>query len=141
MFTEPRAKAEVLNSQFSSVFNKEETENIPHPGESPIPTIGSINITTSGVEKQLSGLKADKAYGPDGIPSWLKGKCPGNIRRFLLIYIKIVLIPELCLSNGNTPTCALSTRKERNRILQIIGPCHLPALHQRYLSTLYTAML
>jgi len=49
VFTEPRAKAEVLNSQFSSVFNKEETENIPDPGESPIPTIGSLNITTSGV--------------------------------------------------------------------------------------------
>ena len=55
MFTEPRAKAEVLNSQFSSVFNKEETENIPHLGENPIPTIATINITTSGVEKQLSG--------------------------------------------------------------------------------------
>ena len=68
VFTEPRAKAEVLNSQFSSVFNKEETENIPHLGENPIPTIATINITTSGVKKQLSGLKADKAYGPDGIP-------------------------------------------------------------------------
>ena len=70
MFTGPRAKAEVLNSQFSSAFSKEETENIPHLGENPIPTIATINITTSGVEKQLSGLKADKAYGPDGIPPW-----------------------------------------------------------------------
>ena len=70
VFTEPRAKAEVLNSQFSSVFNNEESENIPDPGESPIPTIGTINITTCGVEKQLSELKVDKAYGPDGIPPW-----------------------------------------------------------------------
>ena len=70
VFTEPRAKAEVLNSQVSSVFSKEEKENIPHLGENPIPTIATINITTSGVEKQLSGLKADKAYGPDGIPPW-----------------------------------------------------------------------
>ena len=72
VFTEPRAKAEVLNSLFSSVFNNEETENIPDPGESPIRTIGTINITTSGVEKQhiISGLKADKAYGSDGIPPW-----------------------------------------------------------------------
>ena len=53
-------------------------------------------------------------------------------QRFLLIYIKIVLIPELCLSNGNMPTYALFTRKERNRILQITS---------RYLSILYTAML
>ena len=68
VFTEPRVKAEVLNSKFSSVFNKEETENIQHLGENPIPTIGTINITTSGVKKQLRGLKADKVYGPDGIP-------------------------------------------------------------------------
>lgn len=68
VFIEPRAKAEVLNSQFSSVFNNEESENIPDLGESPIPTIGTIKITTRGVEKQLSELKVDKAYGPDGIP-------------------------------------------------------------------------
>ena len=48
VFTKPRAKAEVLNSQFSSVFNNEETEDIPDPGENPIPTIGTITITTSG---------------------------------------------------------------------------------------------
>ena len=68
VFTEPRAKAEVLNSQFSSVFNNEEKENIPYPGENPITTIGTITITTCRIEEQLSGLKADKAYGPDGIP-------------------------------------------------------------------------
>ena len=61
VFTEQRAKTEVLNRQFSSAFNNEETKNIPDPGESPIPTIGTINIITSGVEKQLSGLKTDKA--------------------------------------------------------------------------------
>ena len=55
VFTEPRAKAEVLNSQFSSVFNKKETENIPHLGENPIPIIATINITTSGVESNLAG--------------------------------------------------------------------------------------
>ena len=41
---------------------------ISDPGKNPIPTIGTIPITTCGIEKQLSGLKADKAYGPDGIP-------------------------------------------------------------------------
>ena len=82
MFTEPRVKAEVLNSQFSSVFNNYETEDIPDPGENPIPTIGTITNTTSGIEKQLSGLKADKAYDPDGIPPWFyfKQDCPGNIK-------------------------------------------------------------
>ena len=72
----------MLNSQFSSVFNNEETEDIPDPGENPIPTIGTITIATSGIKKQLSGLKADKANGPDGIPPWFyfKQNCPGNIK-------------------------------------------------------------
>ena len=41
MFTEPRAKAEMLNSQFSGAFNNEKIEDIPDPGENPIPTIGN----------------------------------------------------------------------------------------------------
>ena len=70
MFTKPRAKAEVLNSymSLSSVFNNEETEDIPDLGENAIPTIETLTTTASGIEKQLSGLKTDKAYGPDGIP-------------------------------------------------------------------------
>ena len=79
MFTEPKVKAEVLKSQFSSVFNNEKIEDIPDPGENPIPTIETLTITTSGIEKQLSELMADKTYGPDGIPLVFKGECPGNI--------------------------------------------------------------
>ena len=56
MFTSPRAKAEVLNSQFSSVCNNEEIADMPDPGENPIPTIGTLTITASEIEKQLSGF-------------------------------------------------------------------------------------
>ena len=97
VFIEPRAKVEVLNSQFSSVFNKEETENIPHLGENPIPTIATINITTSGVEKQLNGLKADKAYGPDGIPPWFLKENAQEISKVLTdIY-------QDCIDTGTVP--------------------------------------
>ena len=97
MFTEPRARAEVLNSQFSSVFNNDESENIPDPGESPIPTIGTINITTCGVEKQLSELKVDKAYGPDGIPPWFLKKNVHEISKVLTdIY-------QDCIDTGTVP--------------------------------------
>ena len=97
VFTEPRAKAEVLNNQFSSVFNKEETEDIPHLGENPIPTIATINITTSGVEKQLSGLKADKASGPHGIPPWFLKENAREISKVLTdIY-------QDCIDTGTVP--------------------------------------
>lgn len=57
MFTELRAKADELNSQFSSVFNNKETENIPVPCLNLIPTINNCHNLWS-----LRGLKADKAY-------------------------------------------------------------------------------
>ena len=125
MFTEPRAKAEVLNSQFSGVFNNEKIEDIPGSGENPIPTIETLTITASGIEKQLNyGLKADKTYGPDGIHPGFYRKMPRKYQRFLLIFIKTVSIPELCPANGNTPTYVPFTRNERNRVHQTIGPYH-----------------
>ena len=101
----------------------------------------NINYSTSGIEMHLSGLKA---YGPDGTPPpppvfWRR--MPKKYRRFLLISIKTVSIPELYPANGNMPTYVPFTRKERNRIHQTIGPYHLLASLQKYLSALCTAML
>ena len=91
----------MLNRQFSSVFNNEETEDIPDPGENPIPTTGTITIATSGIKKQLSGLKADKANGPDGIPHWF------------LYLSRTVSISELCPANENKQRiCHSKERKE-----------------------------
>ena len=122
------------------MFLTTKKQNIPDSGESPIPTTGSINITTSGVKKQLSGLKADKAYGPDGIPLWVLKE---NVQEVSKVLTDIY---QDCIDTGTVPiqwkhanVCALH-KKERNRILQTIGPCHLPASHQRYLSISYTAM-
>ena len=48
-------------------------------------------------------------------------------KRFVLISIETVSIPELCPANENKPTYVPFTRKERNRIHHIIGPYHLLA--------------
>ena len=46
-----------------------------------------------------------------------KGEYPARkYQRFVLIYIKIVLIPELCLSNGNAPTCFAKSRSYSNSV-------------------------
>ena len=101
-------------------------------GKIPFPTIGTITITVSGIEKQLRGLKADKAYGTDGVPPWFLKQNNQEISEFL-ISIKTVSIPELCPANGNMfPTYVPFTRKERNRIRQTIGPYHLLASLQKY---------
>ena len=46
VLTEPKARAEALNNQFSSVFKREDIENIQDPGPNPIPFIGKLTITT-----------------------------------------------------------------------------------------------
>ena len=58
-------KAEALNSQFKSVFNKRTHTQVPDKGVSPFPSISNLNIGTEGVAKQLSNLNPSKACGPD----------------------------------------------------------------------------
>lgn len=58
-------KSEILNSQFSSVFTKEDLGNIPEMGSDSTPGLGPLIISEQGVLKQLSSLNPNKAYGPN----------------------------------------------------------------------------
>ena len=60
----------VLNSQFSSVFTKQDLKNIPEMGSDPTPGLGPLIISEQGVLKQLSSLNPNKACGPNKIPPW-----------------------------------------------------------------------
>ena len=66
-------------------------------GESPIPTIGAINIITGGVEKKLIGLKADKAYSPDGMPPWFLKE---NVQEISKVLTDIY---QDCIDTGTVP--------------------------------------
>ena len=61
-------KSEILNSQFSSVFTKEDRENNPIMGSGPKPGLGPLIISEHGVLKQLSSLSPNKASDQDQIP-------------------------------------------------------------------------
>ncbi len=65
-----KEKAEILNKQFTSVFTKEDTLNVPDLGPSIYPNIPALTVSTIGVEKQLKELNPNKAQGPDEIPPW-----------------------------------------------------------------------
>ena len=66
------SKAEILNTQFSDVFIKnEESSSIPNKGPSPHPTAQNIRIDENGVKKLLLNLDQHKATGPDDIPARL----------------------------------------------------------------------
>ena len=61
-------KANILNEQFLSVFNKnEETATIKDKGPSPFTSMEPITVSTDGVRKVLNGLNIHKATNPDGI--------------------------------------------------------------------------
>ena len=74
MYSDSVNKANILNEQFSSVFNKnEDTSTIKDKGPSPFTPMKPITVSTDGVRKLLNGLNIHKATGPDGIsPRLLK---------------------------------------------------------------------
>ena len=64
-------KADILNTFFSSVFTREDTENVPDlepGGRSNHIFLSDIVVTEDAVRKKLSSLNPYKAHGPDGIP-------------------------------------------------------------------------
>ena len=66
--TSDAEKAEVLNNQFSSVFTKEDTENLPQQDDINIQSpLTDLGITEEGVKKKLSKLRTDKTPGLDGV--------------------------------------------------------------------------
>ena len=68
-------KANILNTQFQSVFTKIIPLKVCNliefilPMSLPFPTMPEITISVNGVAKQLSKLNPGKAAGPDGLTS------------------------------------------------------------------------
>ena len=60
-----REKADVLNTFFGSVFNKESTGDMPEIENKTNVTVDSVNITVDMMLKALQGLNGDKSPGPD----------------------------------------------------------------------------
>ena len=61
IFSDREIRAEILNKQFSSVFTDESDLDPPSVGNEPKPRISPLVITITGVTKQLTSLKTNKA--------------------------------------------------------------------------------
>ena len=71
-YSDAQTKANILNHQFSSVFNKDENaDTIKQKETNPFPSMESIYISPEGVRKLLNGLQIHKATGPDEISTRL----------------------------------------------------------------------
>ncbi|KAK3103021.1 hypothetical protein FSP39_015814 [Pinctada imbricata] len=66
-----QTKANILNTQFKSVFTKEALSALPDKGVNPYSSMEPIDITVNGVRKLLQNVKPHKATGPDSIPARL----------------------------------------------------------------------
>ena len=62
------SKANTLVEQFTSVFSKENMDNLP-PTQKLFPDMPTISFGEEGVEKLLKKINPTKAGGPDGIPA------------------------------------------------------------------------
>ena len=62
-------KANALNDQFKSVFTIEDTSVTPEVPGPPFPDMDCIEVNVEGVTQLLSNLDAQKAGGPDNIPT------------------------------------------------------------------------
>jgi len=63
-----RAKEDVLNNYFSTVFTNEDLASLPKIDSDPILDISQLIIDPIGVQKLLEDLDPHKAPGPDNIP-------------------------------------------------------------------------
>ena len=72
LLSDSNSKAEVLSTQFSSVFTRdtEDTAEVRLEGPS-YPPIPPLNIYNTGVEKLMANLNPSKASGPDQVPGKL----------------------------------------------------------------------
>ena len=70
LHSSPKDKAEILNTQFSSVFNSDDqAAMLPDLGEAHCEAASDIVVTENGVLKLLKNLNPNKASGPDQISS------------------------------------------------------------------------
>ena len=73
LISDARSKANILNTQYASVFTQEDISNIPELDRSPHPHISTTSISEKGVKKLLDNLNPNKAAGPDQLnPRFLK---------------------------------------------------------------------
>ena len=99
IYTGSKDKANILNQQFCSVFNKEEdSSSLPDLGSSSFPSIGHIEVTTNGVIKLLKKINPHKATGPDNIPARLLKELADSLGPMLTI------LYQASLDSGILPT-------------------------------------
>ena len=84
---DPRAKANMFNAQFSSVFSTPDPGDPTPRTDSSYPPMPNIKVSRKGVLRLLLDIKENKATGPDGIPGKLLKICALELHQvFTILY-------------------------------------------------------
>ena len=86
----PLILANILNSQFASVFTRESSNNIPQCdfGVDKYPSTSNLIISDPGILKILNSLSPNKACGPDGLPTFIVKHCAKSVSKFLVPFFQ-----------------------------------------------------
>ena len=101
LHSSPKDKAEILTSQFSSVFTSDnQAVMLPNLGESRCEPASDIVVTENGVLKLLKNLNPNKASGPDQISSRFLKAMSSPSHLYLLSNSKRPFTKERSLTTG-----------------------------------------
>jgi len=95
--TDDKEMAELLNKFFSSVFTREDVQNVPLAAEMEAPSLETMDITYRMVQEKIQSLKPASAPCPDGIGHQLLQELQKELVPAL------VLIFRRSIRNGEVP--------------------------------------
>ena len=141
--SDSQTKADILNTQFSSVFMKGDKSNVPNLGTSKYTVLPDITVCETGVRKILEAVKPHKATGPDTIPARLLKDYAGEIAPVLTLIYQASLdqgtvpvdwkhawvIPVYKKGDRGSPSIKLQTNLPNENFLQHPGAHQTQQLH------------
>ena len=93
--SDPAEMAEVLQTQYCSVFSKsdinkviENIEDFFHDDECELPALNDISFNVKDIEKAIKKIKPHAAAGPDGFPTQLLRECCTELSKPLHIIFR-----------------------------------------------------
>ena len=140
LFSDSKAKAELLSDQFKSVFNvgTPDTQNVQLFGPN-FPTIEELCIEEKGVQKLLQELNPSKAGGPDEIPSrflkYLASELAPSITQLFRQSIDGGVLPEVWKQAWITPVYKKGNRNDPANYRPVSLTCILCKMLEHILCT------